>query len=560
MTCKVRYLDCRRWSTTVISESENLTKEEKQTAIDDVASEIKNSAAEVLSAEKLTALTSTIDTNATDSKAAVPDDPAPTTPTTPAADNATVTIADVSVAEADDNTTATITLTLDKAVSGGFTVDVSTTDVTATAGSDYVALSSQTVTFAGTAAESENVTITIIGDLVAESTETFTVSMSNASKDNITISDTATVTVTDNDTPNVEGGPVITNAALTGTGSVYDNGTDNLTYWTPNYPPSLFFTSTEAGTLTLSTTTCVGSSNAVASGNNTIALVISSDVDNYTCSFTVTDAGGETSNSTIVSAHRADARWPSGDVVINNGNSTVDNLSAVPISINNVYDEISGFYGYYVTDNSSESNLTAFDNITFTQAANRDNRDNNSFTFSVDPSLRSDNATIPLYFYLKDNAGNVSPVTSQEVQIPVDNVSPTFTSLTVDDIGTSTDNATFTDETTVELTLTALDNDTGLVDWFARTNDNTTPSGTETTGWNKFVNDNLTVTYTLDNGTPGNALSDNLSISQTSHTVYAWVRDGGGNITPDNTTNVTDSIILDTIHPTLRDNATPPVP
>ena len=140
-----------------------------------------------------------------------------------------MTIADVSVAEANDNTTATITLTLDKAVSGGFTVDVSTTDVTATAGSDYVALSSQTVTFAGTAAESENVTITIIGDLVAESTETFTVSMSNASKDNITISDTATVTVTDNDTANVAGGPVITNAALTGTGSA-DNGTDNLTY------------------------------------------------------------------------------------------------------------------------------------------------------------------------------------------------------------------------------------------------------------------------------------------------------------------------------------------
>ena len=34
------------------------------------------------------------------------------------------------------------------------------------------------------------------------------------------------------------------------------------------------------------------------------------------------------------------------------------------------------------------------------------------------------------------------------------------------------------------------------------------------------------------------------------------MRDGGGNITPDNTTNVTDSIILDTIHPTLHDNAT----
>jgi hypothetical protein len=159
-----------------------------------------------------------------------------------------------------------------------------------------------------------------------------------------------------------------------------------------------------------------------------------------------------------------------------------------------------------------------------------------------------------LRFFFKDNAGNISSVSSRTVSVPADQTNPTFTGVTVDDVGSATDNATYTDETTVELTLSAYDNETGLVDWFARTGDNTTPTGTETTGWNSFVNDNLTVTYTLDNGTPGNAISDNLSISQTTQTIYVWVRDGGGNIVPDNTTNVTDSIILDTIHPTLHDN------
>ena len=126
--------------------------------------EIKNSAAEVLSAEKLTALTSTIDTNATDSKSAVPDDPAPTTPTTPttpAADNATVTASADNTTVTEDNATVTITMTLDKAVSGGFTVDVSTSG-TATAGGDYETWSTSTLTFAGTASEAQNVTSTFL--------------------------------------------------------------------------------------------------------------------------------------------------------------------------------------------------------------------------------------------------------------------------------------------------------------------------------------------------------------------------------------------------------------
>ena len=120
--------------------------------------------------------------------------------------------------------------------------------------------------------------INILEDTEEESSETIIVQFS-ASTDNVTISDNLTITIDDDDTiANVSGAPVITNAAVTGSGVIYDNGTDNITYYTPTYPPSLFFTSTEAGTLTLSPTTCIAGSVSVESGNNTIALNTSETV------------------------------------------------------------------------------------------------------------------------------------------------------------------------------------------------------------------------------------------------------------------------------------------
>ena len=71
-----------------------------------------------------------------------------------------MTIADVSVTENVAGGTATVTLSLDNAVQGGFAVDVFTDNGTATAaGSDYTAISGQTVSFAGTAREIETVTV-----------------------------------------------------------------------------------------------------------------------------------------------------------------------------------------------------------------------------------------------------------------------------------------------------------------------------------------------------------------------------------------------------------------
>ncbi len=109
---------------------------------------------------------------------------------------AALTVADVTVNEAAG--TATVTVTLNNALSGPFTVSFATADGTATLPGDYTTASG-TLNFAGTAGESQTFTVPIINDNVVEAAETILVSLSNPSNSNVDVSDTAVVTITDND-------------------------------------------------------------------------------------------------------------------------------------------------------------------------------------------------------------------------------------------------------------------------------------------------------------------------------------------------------------------------
>lgn len=125
-----------------------------------------------------------------------------------------VTIADISGLENAGG--ITVTATLDIAVAGGFTVDVSTADGTATiANSDYTAVVGQTLTFAGTAGETQTFTVTPTGDAIVETNEILTVSMGNLGGTtlNVTISDTAIVTITNDDTATVSVADISVNEA-----------------------------------------------------------------------------------------------------------------------------------------------------------------------------------------------------------------------------------------------------------------------------------------------------------------------------------------------------------
>ncbi|MCA9085917.1 MAG: hypothetical protein KDA81_17785, partial [Planctomycetaceae bacterium] len=86
-------------------------------------------------------------------------------------DAATVSINDVTLAEGNSGETLFVfTVTLDNAVSGGFSVDYSTADGTtipAVVGTDYTAVSG-TLTFAGTAGETMQISVPVLGDLTSE--------------------------------------------------------------------------------------------------------------------------------------------------------------------------------------------------------------------------------------------------------------------------------------------------------------------------------------------------------------------------------------------------------
>ncbi len=121
------------------------------------------------------------------------DDPKPETPPpTPPA----LSIGDATVTEGGG---AQFTISLDKVWTSDVTVEWSTADGTATAGSDYTARSGQTATIAA-GQSSATVTVQTTDDSADEPDETFTITLSNPA--NATLGDaTGEATIADNDDP-----------------------------------------------------------------------------------------------------------------------------------------------------------------------------------------------------------------------------------------------------------------------------------------------------------------------------------------------------------------------
>lgn len=116
-----------------------------------------------------------------------------------------ITIEDISAPEDDGSVTLSATLSHNVRDASGFvsfTVDYVTSDGTATtADNDYTAASG-TLTFNGQAGDTQTFTVTPTADVVPEGAQTITVSMQNLSNTThgIDISDTATVTLLEDDT------------------------------------------------------------------------------------------------------------------------------------------------------------------------------------------------------------------------------------------------------------------------------------------------------------------------------------------------------------------------
>ena len=129
-----------------------------------------------------------------------------TAATTPAvtkiADEGTVTVSVTSDGAVTEGLAATFTVALSGAVSSPVTLGWSTSDGTATAGSDYTAVSSGTVTFAAGSTASQTLTVSTQNDTEAEAEETFTVTLTGPNlPDGVSVGTAmATGAITDNNT------------------------------------------------------------------------------------------------------------------------------------------------------------------------------------------------------------------------------------------------------------------------------------------------------------------------------------------------------------------------
>ena len=208
-------------------------------------------------------------------------------------DSATISINDVTLAEGDTGTTIfNFVVTLNAAVQGGASVNYTTQDDTATAGTDYTAKNG-ILTFVGTAGEQQTVAIEVLGDSTVESSETFNIILSNAvggvlddatgvgtitNDDGATISisdvtlaegDTGTTLFTFNVTLNaaVQGGASVDYATQDGTATA---GTD---YTTKNGTLTFVGTAGEQQTITIEVM-----GDTVVEGSETFSVILSNAV------------------------------------------------------------------------------------------------------------------------------------------------------------------------------------------------------------------------------------------------------------------------------------------
>ena len=187
-----------------------------------------------------------------------------------------------------------------------------------------------------------------------------------------------------------------------------------------------------------------------------------------------------------------------------------------------------------------------------------------------------DNETKNVYVYLKDRANNVSPAKTDSIFLLADQNPPTLSAATIQDIGSGTNNASMTDNKTVRINITAVDNtttsgasSTGMK--YVLVTDNTstytdayvaTTIGDNLTLFDSLVTSGIiqSATWAADNTTSVDfTFANSSSATGAAQSLKVWVADAAKNFAGDNGTHATSiapaSIYVDDQAPTI-DNVT----
>ncbi|WP_345251326.1 Calx-beta domain-containing protein, partial [Kangiella taiwanensis] len=382
-------------------------------------------------------------------------------------DTATLTINNVTIDE--DAGTATYTVTLDNAVQGGSVVNYSFTDGTATGGVDYDNTPGS-VTFAGTAGETQTFTVAIINDGIYEGNETFTVNL-NAVNPVINDNDSAT-TIIDDEVLEVSVTASVANASEPATNGEFTvslntpSATDitvNLSYSGTATDPADYSLAGAAGTTTV----------VIPAGDTSVTVdVVVNDDTTVEPTETVIATIDSVSEGTIVNAtdtvEIADddaAAVTVEDVTANEGVGTV----TFTITLNN---DVAGGTNvdYSFTDGTATGGGTDYDSTggtvtfvgtagetqTFTVAYTDDNivEGDETFTVSLNADHTGVNDTDTATGTIQDNdvltvnmsatvAAASEPGTDGEFTITLSNPSDTDTTVFVDYAGTATNTSDY---------------------------------------------------------------------------------------------------------------------
>ncbi|QZP09151.1 Calx-beta domain-containing protein [Caenibius sp. WL] len=207
--------------------------------------------------------------------------------------------------------TATLTVTKSGAASGTLSVNYASADGTATAGSDYTASGTQTLTFLATE-NSKTIAIPTIDDAVIESAESFTVTLSGNSAGSVIAQATGTVTINDNDA---------TSFAISDAPAVTEGG-------------NLVYTVTKTGGVAASVTyasadgTAAAGSDYTATGTQTLTFLASDTTKTITVA-TIDDSAIESAETVLVNLSGA----TNGATISRaQGSGTINDNDAPPVS------------------------------------------------------------------------------------------------------------------------------------------------------------------------------------------------------------------------------------